>query len=90
MVSYEGPNDAPRAFNILSAIAPHSGWVIRRWDVIAAYLKAILNHDVYIADVTEQGEIEDRKLVRALDGLKQAASEWPFVKSGARSECISA
>jgi len=44
--------------------------------VIAAYLQALLKHDVYITDINEAGETEFWKLDKALYGLKQAGHEW--------------
>ena len=61
---------------MLLVIALHRGWEIRQWDVVAAYLQAVLQHDVYISDINEQGKIEYWKLNKALYGLKQAGHEW--------------
>ena len=49
---------------------------IRQWDVKAAYLQAPLNHEVYVQDINEKGEIEYWILHKALYGLKQAGHEW--------------
>jgi hypothetical protein len=51
-------------------------WSIRQWDVVAAYLQALLHYDVYISDVNENGETEFWKLNKALYGLKQVGHEW--------------
>lgn len=53
----------------------HKGWSIR-WDVVTAYLQALLHHDVYISDINENGETEYWKLNKALYRLKQAGHEW--------------
>ena len=45
-------------------------------DVVAAYLQALLKHDVYITDINEDGETEYWKLDKALYSLKQAGHEW--------------
>jgi len=44
--------------------------------VVAAYLQALLHHNVYISDINENGETEYWKLHKALYGLKQAGHEW--------------
>ena len=49
---------------------------IRQWDVKAAYLQAPLQHEVYVQDINEKGEIKYWKLHKALYGLKQAGHEW--------------
>ena len=51
-------------------------WAIRQWDVKAAYLQAPLNHEIYVQDINENGEVEFWKLHKALYGLKQAGHEW--------------
>jgi len=61
---------------ILLVIALHRDWAVRQWDVVAAYLQALLQHDVYITDINEDGETEYWKLNKALYGLKQAGHEW--------------
>jgi len=66
----------PETLKILLVIALHRGWVIRQWDVVAAYLQATLDYDVYVSDINEQGEVEYWKLNKALYGLKQAGHEW--------------
>jgi len=66
----------PETLKILLVIALHRDWAIRQWDVVAAYLQALLKHDIYITDVNEQGETEYWKLDKALYGLKQAGHEW--------------
>lgn len=60
---------------ILLILAMHKGWSIR-WDVVTAYLQALLHHDVYISDINENGETEYWKLNKALYRLKQAGHEW--------------
>ena len=42
-----------QTFKILLVIALHRDWAIRQWDVVAAYLQALLQHDVYITDRNE-------------------------------------
>jgi len=44
--------------------------------VVAAYLQALLHHDIYISNINENGETEYWKLHTALYGLKQAGHEW--------------
>jgi len=66
----------PETLKILLVIALHREWAVRQWDVIAAYLQALLKHDVYITDINEAGETEFWKLDKALYGLKQAGHEW--------------
>jgi len=66
----------PETLKILLVIALHKKWTIRQWDVVAAYLQALLHHDVYISDINEKGEVEYWKLNKALYGLKQAGHEW--------------
>jgi len=66
----------PETFKMLLVIALFRGWEIRQWDVVAAYLQALLHHDVYVSDINEDGEIEYWKLNKALYGLKQAGHEW--------------
>jgi len=61
---------------ILLVIALHREWAIRQWDVVAAYLQALLKYDIYITDINEEGETESWKLHKALYGLKQAGHEW--------------
>jgi len=69
----------PETLKILLVIALHRKWTIRQWDVVAAYLQALLRHDVYITDINEDGETEYWKLDKALCGLKQAGHEWSKV-----------
>ena len=66
----------PETLKILLVIALHRYWAIRQWDVVAAYLQTLLQHDVYITDINEDGETEYWKLNKALYGLKQANHEW--------------
>jgi len=66
----------PETLKILLVIALHRDWAIRQWDVVAAYLQALLKHDIYVTDINEQGETEFWKLDKALYGLKQAGHEW--------------
>ena len=66
----------PETFKMLLVIALYKRWVIRQWDVVAAYLQALLHHDVYVSDVNKDGETEYWKLNKALYGLKQAGHEW--------------
>jgi len=66
----------PETLKILLVLAMQKDWSIRQWDVVAAYLQALLHHDVYISDVNENGETEFWKLNKALYGLKQAGHEW--------------
>ena len=66
----------PEIFKILLVIALHRNWAIRQWDVVAAYLQALLHHNVYISDINENGETEYWKLHKALYRLKQADYEW--------------
>jgi len=66
----------PETLKILLVIALYRKWAICQWDIIAAYLQALLHHDVYVSDINEQGEIEYWKLNKALYGLKQAGYEW--------------
>lgn len=61
---------------LLLVIGLHRDWAVRQWDVVAAYLQALLEHDVYITDINEEGEVEYWKLDKALYGLKQAGHEW--------------
>jgi len=63
-------------FKILLVIALYRNWAIRQWDIVAAYLQALLKHDIYIMDINEDGETEYWKLHKALYGLKQAGHEW--------------
>ena len=63
-------------FKILLVIALYRNWAIRQWDVVAAYLQALLKHDIYITDINEDGETEYWKVHKALYGLKQAGHEW--------------
>jgi len=42
-------------FKILLVIALYRNWAIRQWDVVAAYLQALLKHDIYITDTNEDG-----------------------------------
>ena len=63
----------PESLKILLVIGLHRDWAVRQWDVFATYLQALLEHDVYITDVNEEGETEYWKL---LYGLKQAGHEW--------------
>jgi len=64
------------SFKILLVIALYRNWAIRQWDVVAAYLQALLKHDIYITDINEDGETEYWKLHKALHGLKQTGHEW--------------
>ena len=66
----------PETFKILLVIALHRNWAIRQWDVVAAYLQALLHHDVYISDINENRETKYWKLHKALYELKQAGHEW--------------
>jgi len=66
----------PETLKILLVIALHKKWAIRQWDIVAAYLQALLHHDVYVSDINEKGEVEYWKLNKALYGLKQAGHEW--------------
>ena len=66
----------PETFKILLVIAFHRDWAIRQWDVVVAYLQALLKHDVYVTDINEDGEVEYWKFDKALHGLKQACHEW--------------
>ena len=43
--------------------------------MVAAYLQALLHHDVYISDIKEQREVEYGKLKKVLYGLEQAGHE---------------
>ena len=61
---------------ILFVIALHQSWILKQWDVVAAYLQAELHHDVYISDINKEGQVEYWKLNKALYGLKQAGHEW--------------
>jgi len=54
----------------------HRNWAIQQWDVVAAYLQALLHYDVYISNINENGETEYWKLHKALYRLKQAGYEW--------------
>jgi len=45
----------PETLKILLVIALHRKWTIRQWDVVAAYLQALLRHDIYITDINEDG-----------------------------------
>ena len=53
-------------FKILLVIALYRNWAIRQWDVVVAYLQALLKHDIYITDINEDGETEYWKLYKAL------------------------
>ena len=66
----------PETFKALLVIAMYRNWDIRQWDVVAAYLQALLKHDIYISHVNEDGEIEYWLLHKALYGLKQSGHEW--------------
>ena len=63
-------------WRILLVLATQNQLAIRQWDVKAAYLQAPLNHEVYVQDLNENGEVEYWKLLKALYGLKQAGHEW--------------
>jgi len=65
----------PETFKILLVKALYREWAVRQWDVIAAYLKALLKHNVYITDINKAGETEFWKVDKALYGLKQAGHE---------------
>jgi len=65
----------PETLKILLVIALYQDWAIQQWDVVAAYLQALLKHDIYVTDINEQGETEFWKLDKALYGLKQAGHE---------------
>jgi len=56
----------PETFKMLLVVALFRGWEVRQWDVVAAYLQALLHHDVYVSDINEDGEIEYWKLNKAL------------------------
>ena len=63
-------------WKILLNLAIQNNWIVRQWDVKAAYLNAPLTHEVYVKDINENGETECWKLHKALYGLKQAGHEW--------------
>ena len=44
--------------------------------MVAAYLQALLKHDVYIIDINKEGETKCWKLDKVLYGLKQVGHEW--------------
>jgi len=74
-------------------IALYRNWAIRQWDVVAAYLQALLKHDIYITDINEDGETEYWKLYKTLYGLKQAGYEWfemlgDIMKTCGMQQCI--
>ena len=62
-------------FKILLVIVFYLNWAIRQWDLVAAYLQALLKHNIYISDINEDEETEYWKLYKALYGLKQAGHE---------------
>lgn len=63
-------------WRILLVLAVQNKLEIRQWDVRAAYLQALLHHEVYVKDLNEKGETEYWKLHKALYGLKQAGHKW--------------
>ena len=58
-------------WRILLTLAIRYKWIVRQWDVVAAYLNAPLTHEVYVKDGKECW-----RLHKALYGLKQAGHEW--------------
>ena len=62
-------------FRILLALSIQRGWKMYQWDVVAAYLQAPLQHEIYVQD-DEGGRTKYWKLKKALYGLKQAGHEW--------------
>ena len=52
-------------WKILLNLAIQNNWIVRQWDVKAAYLNAPLTHDVYVKDINENGETEYWKLHKA-------------------------
>jgi len=62
-------------FKILIVLALHREWAIWQWDVVAAYLQALLKYDIYITDINEKEETTYWKLHKALYGLKKAGHE---------------
>ena len=67
------------SWRVLLAIAVNTpNWTVMQWDVKAAYLQADLDpeHEIYVKDLTEDGETEYWKLHKALYGLKQAGHQW--------------
>jgi len=80
-------------FKILLVIALYRNWAIQQFDVVAAYVQALLKHDIYITDVNEDGETEYWKLHKALYGLKQASHEWfemlcDIMKACGMQQCV--
>jgi hypothetical protein len=66
----------PETWRMILVTGLANGWKVRQWDVIAAYLQAKLRHDIYVANINENGEKEYWKLHKALYGLKKAGHEW--------------
>ena len=64
------------SWRILLTLAINHGWSVAQWDVIAAYLQADLQHEIYVKDLTETGQLEYWKLHKVLYRLKQAGHEW--------------
>lgn len=60
----------PETLKILLVIALHRKWAIRQWDVVAAYLQALLHYDIYLSDINENGEVKYWKLNKALYDLE--------------------
>ena len=58
-------------WRILLTLAIQNNWLVKQWDVVAAYLNAPLTHEVYVKDGNECW-----RLHKALYGLKQAGHEW--------------
>jgi len=60
---------------------------------VAAYLQALLHHEVYVSNVNENGETEYWILHKALYGLEQADHEWfktlqGILKKAGLNQCI--
>ena len=82
----------PETLKILLVIALHREWAVRQWDVVAAYLQALLKHDVYITDVNERGETEYWKLDKALymRNKQDTDGSKPFAIYSVPSVCTNA
>ena len=89
--------DAPTAraetWRTIAILALSKQWIIHQYDVVAAYLQATVNHDIYIKDPAVTGN-KVWRLIKALYGLKQSAREWNLeitgllIQAGLR-QCIS-
>ena len=78
------PCHSPASFKLVLAAANEKGLPLRPFDVAQAYIRALLNEEVYMKLPGGSGEQPKRtaKLGREIYGLKQSGRKWGHLCAG--------